>query len=126
MSFTQKARQVLFRKEKIKAEFGEICDKHPDLFIIAIDPETGHHMATYKGKVVTAIMPPRVIKTTLKYTRFQEEVFNLLEHICKLLGFNPHYITEHMQRITDSFFVNIGYLLNKLAEFRQANKQNKK
>lgn len=123
MSYTKKLKQALFRKEAVKAKFGKLLEDYPDLLIIAIDPESGHSMSAYKNKLVANIMPPRVVKTTLKYSSHQNEIFNFLEYICKLMGFNPYRITEGMRKVTDAFYINLGYMISKLAEFRQSSKK---
>lgn len=123
MSYTKKIKQALFRKEAVKVKFGKLCEDYPDLLIIAIDPESGNAMSAYRNKLVAGIMPPRVVKTTLKYSSHQKEIFNFLEQICHLMGFNPYRITEGMRKITDAFYINLGYILSKLSEFRQSIKR---
>lgn len=80
-----KTRKTYFTDKAI-----EFCNQHGDVLIIIADPKTDLTIVSYKGKKVAAkLLPqektvrakPRIIKSLLRYSKFENSVNSFLYFI---------------------------------------------
>lgn len=118
-------KEFFSRKEKVVSRMRTMIEENPDLFLMVIDPKTGLAITSYKKSYAGGQMDTRTIKQVLKHSQFQKHVFNFLENICLLIGYNPMKVNAKLRDTCDDFYMGIASTVKKMLRVRESVKDMK-